>query len=104
MTSETANKIKKLLKKTNSFHLLKESGAHMIPNGNCRVEYETLRDFLAGNNIYLVEDGEIEKFIPTVSGHGPKWVNSVFETYPDLNDIVYKDVREFISNAFQINS
>lgn len=103
MTSETANKIKKLLKKTNSFHLLKESCAHMIPNGNCRVEYETLCDFLARNNIYLVENGEIEKFIPTVSGHGPKWVNSVFETYPDLNDIVYKDVREFISSVFQIN-
>lgn len=104
MTSETADKIKKLLKKTNSFHLLKESGVHMIPNGDCRVKYEKLRDFLASNNIYLVEDGEIEKFIPTVDSHGPKWVNRVFETYPDLNDIVYKDVREFISNVFQINS
>ena len=104
MTSETANKIKNLLKKTNSFHLLKECGVYGIPNGNCRVEYENLHDFLVGNNIYLVEVGEIEKFIPTVSGHGPKWVNSVFETYPDLNDIVYKDVREFISNVFQINS
>lgn len=104
MTSETADKIKKFLKKTNSFHLLKESGVHMIPNGDCRVKYEKLRDFLASNNIYLVEDGEIEKFIPTVDSHGPKWVNRVFETYPDLNDIVYKDVREFISNVFQINS
>ena len=104
MTSETADKIKKLLKKTNSFHLLKESGVHMIPNGDCRVEYKKLHDFLVENNIYLVEDGEIEKFIPTVSGHGPKFVNSVFERYPDLDDAVYKSVREFISNVFQINS
>ena len=104
MTSETADKIKKLLKKTNSFHLLKESGIHMIPNGDCRVEYEKLHNFLVRNNIYLVEDGEIEKFIPTVSNHGSKWVNRVFETYPDLNSDVYKSVREFLRNVFQINS
>lgn len=83
---------------------MKECGVYGIPNGNCRVEYEKLHDFLVRNNIYLVEVGEIERFIPTVDRHGPKWVNGVFETYPDLNDIVYKDVREFISNVFQVNS
>lgn len=54
--------------------------------------YETFRL----HNIFIVPVGELEGFVKAVGGHGPEWVNDVLEQYPDLNDSVYKDLREFI--------
>ena len=40
--------------------------------------------------------GELECFVKEVGGHGPEWVNTVLENYPDMNNAVYKDVKDFI--------
>jgi len=43
--------------------------------------------------------GELERFITEVNLHGPAWVNSVLERFPDLNNPVYDKVKAFISDV-----
>lgn len=58
--------------------------------------------YLRNNHIFLAEDGEIERLIPTVDGHGINWVERVFEEYPNLGDVIYDDAKHFIKMVFNI--
>ena len=46
--------------------------------------------------IYLVPVGELEMFVKSVGGHGPNWVNKVLEKYPDFNNEIYNDIKDFV--------
>lgn len=46
--------------------------------------------------IYMVPVGELECFVKEVGGHGPEWANTVLETYPDLDNEVYDEVKKFV--------
>ena len=96
MSDETANRIKELLKNTNSFHLLKTSGVHAITSSECFKNYVTVNKYLRKNHIFLLECGEIERLIKTIPGHGIKWVDNVLETYPDIKDEIYIEARIFM--------
>ena len=39
-----------------------------------------------------------ECFIKEVGGHGPDWVNTVLEKYPNLDDPVYKEISKFVQS------
>ena len=54
---------------------------------------------LKTNGIFLVPVGELERFIKSVGGHGPNWVNNVIEKYPDVNDSVYRSIKEFVNEV-----
>ena len=59
---------------------------------------------LNDNNIFIVECGEIERFVPDVGGHGNKWLRNVFEKHPDIeNDAAYDEAKAFVKNAFCSN-
>lgn len=96
MSDETSNRIKELLKTTNSFHSLKNSGVNAIPSGDCTKNYITVNEYLRKNHIFLLKCGEIERLIKTISGHGIKWVDNVLETYPDIEDEIYKEAKAFM--------
>ena len=44
----------------------------------------------------MVSVGELECFVKEVGGHGPEWANTVLETYPDLDNEVYDEVKKFV--------
>lgn len=96
MSDDTANRIKGLLKNTNSFHLLKTSGVHAITSPECYKNYVTVNKYLRKNHIFLLECGEIERLIKTIPNHGIKWVDNVLETYPDIEDEIYKEAKSFM--------
>ena len=96
MSDETSNRIKELLKNTNSFHLLKTSGVHAITSSECYKNYVTVNKYLRKNHIFLLECGEIERLIKTISGHGIKWVDNVLEKYPNIEDEIYKEAKAFM--------
>lgn len=102
MSDETANSIKKILKNINTYALLKDAGKGSVPSGQCRREYDSIQKYLRNNHIFLAEDGEIERLIPTVDGHGINWVERVFEEYPNLGDVIYDDAKHFIKMVFNI--
>lgn len=103
MSEETANKIKLTLKNISHLKLLKNTGKSCLPAGKCTMEYDKIIQFLNMNNIYVVECGEIERFITQIDGHGNNWVEKVFTTYPLLEESVYYDVKEFIKKIFKLD-
>lgn len=103
ISEETAKKIKLTLKNISHLKLLKNTGKSCLPAGKCTMEYDKIIEFLNMNNIYVVECGEIERFITQIDGHGNNWVEKVFTTYPLLEESVYYDVKEFIKKIFKID-
>ena len=76
---------------------LKENGIIALPD-DAKEPFKKIHDAFTLNNIYLVPRGQLEGFVPIVKGHGPRWVASVFEKYPDFNDGVYADAISFIES------
>lgn len=100
ISSNTVEQIKSLLRDVSSLKLLKTGGKNIIPQGNCVNLFNKINKFLKVNNIFILECGEIERFVPDVSGHGNNWVEKVFEKYKDIDDDVYEEARRFIRNIF----
>lgn len=103
MSEANAKKIKSLLKNVNSLSLLKEEGSKSVPEGDCKNKYKKILKTLESLNVYLVECGEIENFVPQIKGHGPKWVEEVFKKYPNMEEQEYNDVKDFIRKVFHIS-
>ena len=77
---------------------IKKSGVSALPAGNATTAFGKINQILKDNGMYIVPVGELECFIKEVGGHGPEWVNNVLETYPDLDNDIYKDITEFINS------
>ncbi len=102
MSDETAIKIRQVLKNISHLKLLKNCGKSCLPPGKCVQKYNQIIDFLNKNNIFVVEYGEIERFITEIDGHGSSWVEEVFKNYPTLDEPEYSNATEFIRKVFKI--
>lgn len=91
------SEIRNVISTESKWKVLKTSGFRSLPAGDATAAYGRLNSALCEAGIHLVPVGELECFIKTVGGHGPEWVNAVLETYPDLNDVVYTDIHDFIA-------
>lgn len=76
---------------------LKSHGFSAIPAGDAAAAFKRIERTLREHGIYIVPVGELEGFVREVGGHGPEWVNKVLETYPDLSDDIYVQIRQFIT-------
>lgn len=92
--------IKSAVKVSSKWDNLKAVGISALPAGDATAAFNKLDRVLRGVGIYLVPVGELECFVKEIGGHGPEWVNKVFEEYPDMNDEIYTGIRNFVA---QIN-
>lgn len=102
MSDETASKIRQVLKNISHLKLLKNCGKSCLPAGECVQKYNQIINFLNESNIFVVECGEIERFITEIDGHGSLWVEEVFKKYPTLDEPEYSNAKEFIKKVFKI--
>ena len=102
MSDETASKIRQVLKNISHLKLLKNCGKSCLPAGECVQKYNQIINFLNKSNIFVVECGEIERFITEIDGHGSLWVEEVFKKYPTLDEPEYSNAKEFIKKVFKI--
>lgn len=102
MSDETASKIRQVLKNISHLKLLKNCGKSCLPAGECVQKYNQIIYFLNESNIFVVECGEIERFITEIDGHGSLWVEEVFKKYPTLDEPEYSNAKEFIKKVFKI--
>lgn len=102
MSAETASKIKQALKNISHLKLLKNCGKSCLPAGECVQKYNQIINFLNESNIFVVECGEIERFITEIDGHGSLWVEEVFKKYPTFDEPEYSNAKEFIKKVFKI--
>jgi ABC-type polar amino acid transport system ATPase subunit len=96
LSQEEINNIRIMLKTTTKWSELKHNGTTAIPAGDATKAYNELNDAMKKIGIFIVPCGELECFIKEVGGHGPDWVNTVLEIYPDLNNNVYDRLKDFI--------
>lgn len=75
---------------------IKKAGCASLPAGNATVSFKKMNGILRTVGIYMVPVGELECFVKEVGGHGPEWANTVLETYPDLDNEVYDEVKKFV--------
>lgn len=93
--------IKELLKNLllpNKWDNLKQFGYNAIPAGDGQTAFDELINSFISYNLFIVKEGELECFIRTVGGHGPKWVDNVLAKYPDFDDPIYESVTKFVSS------
>lgn len=100
MSDETASKIRQVLKNISHLKLLKNCGKSCLPAGECVQKYNQIINFLNKSNIFVVECGEIERFITEIDGHGSLWVEEVFKKYPTLDEPEYSNAKDFIKKSF----
>ncbi|MCW1051835.1 ATP-binding protein [Streptococcus anginosus] len=100
MSTKVAERIKTILRDISSLKLLKSGGKNIIPQGDCMALFNEIKEFLIDYNIFILECGEIERFVPDVGGHGNTWVEKTFSKYKDMNGDAYKEARRFISSVF----
>ena len=102
MSDEPASKIRQVLKNISHLKLLKNCGKSCLPAGECVQKYNQIINFLNKSNIFVVECGEIERFITEIDGHGSLWVEEVFKKYPTLDEPEYSNAKDFIKKVFKI--
>jgi putative ATPase len=100
MPERVAKKIKLILRDESNLKILKNRGKQAIPEGQCVELFDQINDFLKKNNIFIVECGEIERFVPDVCGHGNTWVENTFTAYEDISASIYNDAKNFIRTVF----
>lgn len=97
---KTQERIKTILRDISSLKLLKSGGKNIIPQGDCMALFNEIKEFLIDYNIFILECGEIERFVPDIGGHGNTWVEKVFTNYADISTDVYDEARKFIRTVF----
>lgn len=98
LTRNDIDELSKTIKLDTKWSMLKKGGIGVIPSGQATTSFNALNEKLKSVHIHLVYVGELERFIPEVGGHGPGWVNSVLEQYNNLDDTVYKKVKDFVGS------
>jgi hypothetical protein len=74
----TAKKeIQSILKRSSSWAHAKEVGKAFVPPGDATKACDRLLKNLLAGGLHIVEVGELEGYVRSEGGHGPKWVNAV---------------------------
>lgn len=98
LSTKELSHIRNLISVVSKWEPLKNSGIAAIPAGDATNAFVKMNKILKDNGIYIVPVGELECFVKVIGGHGPEWVNRVLETYPDLDDKVYSQIKNFITD------
>lgn len=88
--------IKSLLEVESEWDRLKKAGIGDIPSGDPHNACKSLLQKLATISVHVVHCGELERFVPDCGGHGPPWIQSVLDKYPDLSDSVFAKAKDFV--------
>lgn len=97
-TSVEVRTLKDSLKIDSLWKRLKSGGIENIPEGKARDAFDYLNDAFKRVNLFLVPVGELESFVPGVGGHGPGFVNNVMERYPNPEEPIYQNLKDFITS------
>ncbi len=81
--------IQTVLKRTSPWAHAKHVGKSFVPSGEPSKACERLLANLRAGGLHVVEVGELEGYVRTEGGHGPRWVNAVLTrelaTDPELD-------------------
>jgi len=88
-------RIQALLKRSSAWAHAKVVGKAFVPSGEASKACERLLTTLRAGGLHVVEVGELEGYVRTEGGHGPRWVNAVLAR--DLyGDPELESARKFV--------
>jgi hypothetical protein len=71
--------MRQLLRADSGWDRAKRSGKAALPQADATRAYEDLDARLRELGLFVVEVGELERFIPSVGGKGTAWLREVYE-------------------------
>jgi len=80
----------------NKWDGIKSTGIDKMTNLKARELLQGLTSDLNNQSIFLVPVGELENFVPSISGHGNAWVDKVLNKHPSFSDPIYSELLAFI--------
>lgn len=96
---QARDRIQAVLRRSSPWSTAKTVGKTFVPSGQPAQACERLLAEFQRAGLHIVEVGELEGFVRTVGGHGPKWVNAVLQrdlgTDPELSN-----ARGFVQRMF----
>lgn len=97
--------IQDVLRRSSPWQMAKQVGAGIVPSGQDTEVYHRLKNQLASLELFIVEVGELERFVRSIGSHGPTWVNDVLQQKTDLaNDPELRGAREFVALVVGVTS
>ena len=94
ISAKQVEPLRALLRADSGWDKAKRSGLGAVPQGDAWAACERLLNQLSVIGLLVVPVGELERFAPGVSGHGPSWVTEVLEQQLHLSPS--KDAADFI--------
>ncbi len=91
-----AKEIRKIIKVKSPWQIAKDDGKCSVPSGDPTSKFNELQEIFEKSGLFIVELGELERFVKSIGNHGPKWVNEVLETKDLASDSELEDARKFI--------
>jgi hypothetical protein len=81
LTKDAAKKLRQVAKLEDGWARAKRGGIAVLPQGDATVAAGQLLAALEGFGLHVVSVGELERWAPTVEGHGPAWVAAALEAH-----------------------
>lgn len=95
--------IKRLLQRAFPWGTAKEKGASYLPPGPPTDAWTALDSSLAAIGVFIVPVGELEGFLPSITSHGPRWVNEALKR-DLLNDAELAPARAFVGRVIGLTA
>lgn len=96
LSTSDLEELRKTIRLEKPWDQIKRCGFEGFPRGDCRAAANRVNKILKEVGIFVVPVGELEGFAKEIPGHGPRWVETLLETYPRLSEEIYDDVKSFI--------
>jgi ABC-type cobalamin/Fe3+-siderophores transport system ATPase subunit len=77
----TRSKMLDCLRSASPWAAAKRAGKSSLPSGGPTDAFNNLSSRLMAIGIFVVECGELERFVPSVGGHGPAWLTEVLRRH-----------------------
>lgn len=90
-----AGTLRGIIKIESGWDKIKRGGISAVPGGDAYAAAESLLKALEAVGILVVPVGELERFVPSVSGHGPPWVTEVHNSKLHA-DVTNRPPRDFV--------
>lgn len=94
LTRKDLDDLRATLRVENGWDRVKSAGMAAVPQGAPTDAARALVDSLAALGLLIVPIGELERFEPSVPGHGPTWVNEVLARNLHIN--ASREASEFV--------
>lgn len=105
--SESSKPLRKginaVFRKASPWDAVKQAGEAALPKGQATQQFQELKDLCKGMGLWIVPVGELEGFLRSVGGHGPRWVQQVIEERELATDHDLEPARKFVREIWQRN-